>query len=173
MQNQNPDILLPKVQAGTFFVSGRFRGGPSSSQVGSGQGPSSFSGRLPKLGNGYGFWILVLSSVSRGLSPSATKKTTGASSSTEMMTGRAFSLKGGRGYSRRRLRGRGVSTGQGPTDSSPGSGLEGLIVGPSIPPPGRRRRTRGSGYRRVDPDEPLEKDDSVPFHAAAGGRWQP
>ncbi|GMN68059.1 hypothetical protein TIFTF001_037113 [Ficus carica] len=93
MQNQNPDILLPKVQAGTFFVSGRFRGGPSSSQVGSGQGPSSFSGRLPKLGNGYGFWILVLSSVSRGLSPSATKKTTGASSSTEMMTGRAFSLK--------------------------------------------------------------------------------
>ena len=30
-------------------------------------------------------------------------------------------------------------------------------------------KRRGSGYRRVDPDEPLEKDDSVPFHAAAGG----
>ncbi|GMN68070.1 hypothetical protein TIFTF001_037132 [Ficus carica] len=134
MQNQNPDILSPKVQAGTFFVSGRFRTGAffisSRFQGGphrrSDRGPSSFSGRLPKLGNGYGFWILVFSSVSRGLSPSATKKTTGASSATEMMTGRAFSSERG-----------------------------------------------GSGYRRVDPDEPLEKDDSVPFHAAAGGRWQP
>ncbi|GMN67541.1 hypothetical protein TIFTF001_036609 [Ficus carica] len=31
-------------------------------------------------------------------------------------------------------------------------------------------KRRGSGCRRVDPDEPLENDASVPFHAAAGGR---